>query len=165
MGWFEKLFSVNNSSEKEQPAPPACGENASAAEVAKSKQMEEKRKEREKHKKAADGMRLVVSGAKIQCTLCTNPIGTLMVTSLTPTIQNKPIATIKDKEKANLMFTGTCSKSPNAAVPCLAVIVPGMWQETGKVMVQNSSPLLFKSTIKCMFGGVDIKFVDCGQTP
>ena len=164
MGWFEKLFSVNNS-EKEQPAPPACGPNATPAEVAKSKEMEGKRKEREKHQKAADGMRIVISGAKIQCSLCTNPMGTLMVTSPNPTIQNKPIATINDKEKTNIMFTGTCSKSPNAAAPCISVIIPGMWQDTGKVKIQNSSPLLFKSTIKCMFGGVDIKFVDCGQTP
>lgn len=165
MDWLKKVFSVSSSAPKEPAAPPSCGENAPPAAAANSKKMEEKRKERDKQEKAADDLKLVISGAKIQCTLCTNPMGTLMVTALNPTIQNKPIATVKDKGKLNLMFTGTCTKSPNAAAPCIAVIQPGEWMDTGSLKVQGNSPLLQKSTIKCMFGGVDIKIIDCGQTP
>lgn len=162
MAWFKDFLQVKETEEK---APPAFGDVTIPAASANSKKMEEKRKEREKHEKAAEGLKIVVSGAKIQCPLCTNPMGTLMVTAPNPTVKNKPIATEKDKQKTNLMFTGTCSKSPNAAAPCIAVIQPGQWMDTGKIKVQDSAPLLFKSSIKCMFGGVDIKFVDCGQTP
>ncbi len=153
----EKDFSVD------QPVPPACGDNPTPTEASNSKKMEEKRKERIKQEKAADGARFVVSGAKIQCTMCTNPIGTLIVTDLNPTIQNKPMATKNDKQKINLMFTGTCSKSPNAAVPCVALIQPTDWKDTGTFKVNGNEPLLFKSTIKCVYGGTDITFKNCGQ--
>jgi hypothetical protein len=125
--------------------------------------MEAKREEQEKQEKAADSLKLVVSGAKVQCPLCTNPIGTLMVNFPMPTIQNMPTATEQDNTKMSLLFTGTCTKSPNASVPCAAVMQLGKWKDTGSLKVQDKAPLLLKSTIKCLYGGADIKITDCGQ--
>jgi hypothetical protein len=170
MGWFKiyyplvlllvKLFAKK---EKKKPAPPAHGKNASPQEKEKSKKMTEKRKQADKQQKAEDNLKLVISGAKVQCTLCTCPVGTLMVTDLNPTIQNIPAATITDNKKTSLLFTGTCTKSPNSSVPCIAIIQPGQWQKTGSLKVQDKAPLLAKSTVKCMYGSTDIKFMNSGQ--
>lgn len=127
------------------------------------KKKEQRRKEKAKKAKAKEDLKLVVHGAKIQCLLCTSPMGTLLVTEDRPTIQNKIIATVKDTKKTNFLFTGTCMKSPNMAAPCASVIVPGQWQDTGSLKVQDQSPLLQKSKIKCMFGNTDITFMVSGQ--
>lgn len=68
--------------------------------------------EKWKQEQAKRDVRLVVDGAKVQCLLCSNPVGTLKVSYNTPSIQDKLTATIKDKEKLNLLFSGTCMKSP-----------------------------------------------------
>lgn len=99
----------------------------------------------------------------MQCPLCTNPLGTLLVTYDTPSLQGMPIATRKDNGKANMLFMGTCMKSPNAASPCTAVMQAGEWKDTGSFKVQDQSPLLLKSTNACSYGGVDIKITDSGQ--
>ncbi len=177
MGWFKKVISVVftfsfirpiiwllTSSPKKIQVPPVAGDGATSEEIAAMKQMEEAHMtEEEKQGKAKNALKLVINGAKIQCTMCTNPIGTLLATNNTPSIQGQPTAISKDKEKVNLIFAGTCLKLPNTPTPCIALIQPGQWQDTGSYNVQGESPLLLKSTIKCMFGGVDIKITDCGQ--
>lgn len=174
MGWFKKALSgLIRKAVKivdyvfSKPAtvllPPPAGKNATREEIERMKKKEEKRKEKAKKAKAKNDLKLVIDGAKIQCMLCSSPIGTLLVTTDTPTLQGKKIATVKDKGKSNLVFTGTCMKSPNAASPCASVIQVGEWKDTGSFNVQGQPPLLQKSTIKCMFGNTDIKIAYCGQ--
>lgn len=174
MDWFKTALSgiiktvgriINFFIEKPKPkikqAP--SGKNASQQEIERMKIKKEWVKERTRKEKAKKDLRLVIDGAKIQCTLCSNPLGTLLVTYDAPSIQGKKTATVKDKGKANLLFTGTCMKSPNGAAPCASVIQPGEWQDTGSFLVQDEHPLLQKSSIKCLFGGTDITIKDCGQ--
>jgi hypothetical protein len=162
MGWFEKNSTVKSLPEENVPsATPGC--SSGSPEAANSKKMQEKREEREAVEVAEDGLKLVISGAKVQCTLCTNPVGTLMVNFPVPTTQNKPTATEQDNTKTSLIFTGNCIKSPKVSIPCVAIIQLAKWQNTGSFKVQDKAPLLLKSTIKCMYGGVDIKIIDCGQ--
>jgi hypothetical protein len=131
---------------------------------AKNKEHKEKaRKERKKEEKAADDLKLVLDGAKLQCTLCANPIGELKVNFDTPTIQNKKTATVKEKDMKSLMFKGNCTKSPQSASPCAGVMQLDKWKDVGTSKVQDQFPLLLKSTIKCNYGGTDIKIMDCGQ--
>jgi hypothetical protein len=124
---------------------------------------EKARKEKKKEEKAAADLKLVIDGAKIQCTLCANPIGDLKVNFDTPTIQNKKTATVKEKDKKSLIFKGNCSKSPQSSSPCASVMQLDKWKDVGTSKVQDQFPLLLKSTIKCNYGGTDIKIIDCGQ--
>jgi len=102
----------------------------------------------------------VCNQAKIECQMCTNPQGTLMVTSNMIKLQGEIWATEKDKEKINLIFQGNCKKSPHQAVPCIAVMQTGQWQGTGDISIQGSKPLLESSTIMCNYGGGTIKIKD-----
>ncbi len=102
----------------------------------------------------------VCNQAKIECQMCTNPQGTLLVTSNMVKLQGKFWATEKDKEKTNLIFQGTCKQSPHQAVPCVAVIQTSQWQGTGDISIQGSKPLLESSTIMCNYGGATIKIKD-----
>jgi hypothetical protein len=121
---------------------------------------EEERKEEEK---AADNLKIVIDTAKLQCDLCTNPKGDLKVNFDTPTIQDKKIATVKEKDMKSLIFKGNCKKSPQSASPCASVMQLGDWKDVGTIKVQEQFPLLLKSTIKCNFGGTDIKITDSAQ--
>ncbi len=102
----------------------------------------------------------VCNQAKIECQMCANPVGTLMVTSNMIKLQGKQWATAKDKEKTNLLFQGTCMKSPQQSLPCIAVIQPGEWQGTGDALIQGENALLETSTIMCNYGGAMIKISD-----
>ncbi|OXA85891.1 hypothetical protein B0A66_18710 [Flavobacterium hercynium] len=128
-----------------------------------SKENKKEEEEREEEEKAADELKLVIDGAKLQCSMCTNPTGDLKVNFKTPTIQGKKTATVKEKSMTSIMFKGNCTKSPQSASPCAAVMQLGEWKDVGTVKVQDQFPLLLKSTIKCNFGGSDIKITDCGQ--
>lgn len=157
MGWFKKDQEV----ERAPSATP--GSKPSSLEAQNSRRMEEKRTERDKKVQAAAGSKFVIDGAKVQCNLCSNPLGTLKVLADRPMVNDLLMATESDKSAMNVMFTGTCLKSPNAASPCAAVMQLGKWKDTGKLLVQDEAPLLLKSTIMCMFGGCEIKIIDCGQ--
>lgn len=157
MGWFKKDKTV----EKAPSATP--GSRPSSPEAQNSRKMEEKRVARDKKVQAVAGKKLVIDGAKVQCNLCSNPIGTIKVLADRPMVNNMLIATESDKSMMNVMLTGTCLKSPNAAAPCAAVMQLGKWKDTGKLLVQDEAPLLLKSTIMCMFGGAELKIIDCGQ--
>jgi hypothetical protein len=124
---------------------------------------EKKKEEKKKEEKAADGEKMVIDGAKLQCTLCANPVGDLKVNFDTPTTQGKKTATVKEKDMKSLIFKGNCTKSPQSSSPCASVMQLGKWKDVGTSKVQDQFPLLLKSTIKCNYGGVDIKITDCGQ--
>ncbi|MHA7060136.1 DUF4280 domain-containing protein [Aquimarina sp. M1] len=106
------------------------------------------------------GKKYVCNGAKIECPLCTKPIGKLKVTSNSIKLQDKTWANIKDKTKANLKFSGKCIKSPKQKIPCKAIIAPIKWINTGEILIQGNKALLECSTIKCSYGGATIKIKD-----
>ncbi|KQO22474.1 hypothetical protein ASF10_08845 [Flavobacterium sp. Leaf82] len=122
-----------------------------------------KRKEREEKEDAEDGLKFVINGAKLKCELCTVPAGDLKVNFDTPTIQDKKVATVVEKDMKSLIFKGNCKKSPNSASPCASVMKLADWKDVGTVYFQDKFPLLLKSTIKCEYGGVDIKITDSAQ--
>lgn len=121
--------------------------------------MEERRKE----DKAIDDLKIVIDTAKLQCDRCTNPVGDLKVNYNTPTIQGKRTATVKEKDQTSLIFKGNCKQSPNSSSPCASVMKLGKWKDIGNVKFQEEYVLLQKSTIKCNYGGTDIKITDCAQ--
>ncbi len=102
----------------------------------------------------------VCNNAVIMCPLCTKTKGKLIVTSNTIKLQNKFWATAKDRQKLNLQFTGNCKKSDKSSVPCIALITPDKWENTGDVLIQGSKALLECSTIKCHYGGAKITIKD-----
>ncbi|WP_316633160.1 DUF4280 domain-containing protein [uncultured Flavobacterium sp.] len=122
-----------------------------------------KRKEREEKENAEDGLKFVIDGAKLKCDLCTVPAGDLKVNFDTPTIQDKKVATVVEKDKKSLIFKGNCKKSPQSSSPCASVMKLADWKDVGTVYFQDEFPLLLKSTIKCEYGGVDIKITDSAQ--
>lgn len=138
-------------------------EQAAELQTENSKEAEQKREEREKEEKIEDSLKLVIDTATIECSICTNPIGILKVNFDTPTIQSKKTATVIEKDTKSLIFFGNCTKSPNSASPCAAVMQLADWKDVGSLKVQEQFPLLLKSTIKCNYGGVDIKITDCAQ--
>lgn len=105
----------------------------------------------------------VCDGAKILCKLCSNPIGNIIVTSNTIKLQDNLYSTEADKQKNNLLFKGTCSKSPNGSAACTSVIAPVKWKNTADAKIQNNKALLDNSTIQCAYGGVDISILDHAQ--
>lgn len=123
----------------------------------------QKRKEREEKEEAEDGLKFVIDGAKLKCDLCTVPEGDLKVNFDTPTIQDKKVATIVEKDKKSVIFKGNCKKSPQSSSPCASVMQLADWKDVGTVYFQEKFPLLLKSTIKCNYGGVDIKITDSAQ--
>lgn len=139
-------------------------DNAIEYRIAQKKEREQEvEEERQKEEKATNDVKLVIDTAKLQCDLCTNPIGDLKVNFRTPTIQGKKTSTVKEKDMKSLIFKGNCKKSPQSSSACASVMQLGDWKDVGKVKVQGQFPLLFKSTIKCNYGGTDIKITDCGQ--
>lgn len=123
----------------------------------------QKRKEREEKEEAEDGLKFVIDGAKLKCDLCTVPEGDLKVNFDTPTIQDKKVATIVEKDKKSVIFKGNCKKSPQSSSLCASVMQLADWKDVGTVYFQEKFPLLLKSTIKCNYGGVDIKITDSAQ--
>jgi len=122
-----------------------------------------KRKEREEKEDAEDGLKFVIDGAKLKCDLCTVPAGDLKVNFDTPAIQDKKVATVVEKDMKSLIFKGNCKKSPNSSSPCASVMKLADWKDVGTVYFQDQFPLLLKSTIKCEYGGVEIKITDSAQ--
>ncbi|SHL25703.1 DUF4280 domain-containing protein [Flavobacterium chilense] len=122
-----------------------------------------KRKEREEKEEAEDGLKFVIDGAKLKCDLCTVPAGDLKVNYDTPSTQDKRTATVVEKDKTSLVFKGNCKKSPQSSSPCASVMKLADWKDVGTVYFQDEFPLLLKSTIKCNYGGVDIKITDSAQ--
>ena len=122
-----------------------------------------KRKMREEKENAEDGLKFVIDGAKIRCDLCTVPDGDLKANFNTPSIQDKRVVTVVEKDMTSLIFKGNCKKSPYSSSPCASVMKLTDWKDPGTVYFQDELPVLLRSTIKCEYGGIDIKITDCGQ--
>ena len=125
--------------------------------------IEEARKENKEKEDAEDGLKFVIDGAKLKCDLCIVPEGDLNVNYDTPSTQDKRTATVVEKDKKSVIFKGNCKKSPQSASPCASVMKLADWKDVGTVYFQDEFPLLLKSTIKCEYGGVDVKITDSAQ--
>lgn len=106
------------------------------------------------------GRKYVCNGAKIECPLCTKKEGTLKVTSNTIKLQDKHFANIQDSKKVNLQFSGKCKMSYKQKIPCVSLIAPTKWINTGEILIQGNKALLECSTITCSYGGATIKIKD-----
>ncbi len=106
------------------------------------------------------GNKYVCNGAKIECPLCTKKQGTLVVTSNMVKLQDKLFANESDSKKVNLRFSGKCKASYKQKIPCVALIAPTKWINTGEILVQGSKALLECSTIQCSYGGATISIKD-----
>lgn len=137
--------------------------NADAIRSGNNEYKQKKNEEAEEKEKASDALKMVIDGAKLKCDLCTNLVGDLKVNFDTPTTQDKKTATVKEKDMKSLIFKGNCKKSPQSSSPCASVMQLGDWKDVGTSKIQEQFPLLLKSTIKCNYGGADIKITDCGQ--
>jgi hypothetical protein len=113
--------------------------------------------------------KFVCHGGKVQCQFCAPPIADIIVTSSTIMIQDKPWASVKDKDGiVNFNFTGVCThpsqQKPSAPPPpCKAVISLGEWKDYSDTMVGDNNALLVKSTIPCNISGQDLKIIHSGQ--
>lgn len=125
--------------------------------------IEAARKENQKEQEAQDGLKFIIDGAKLKCDLCTVPEGDLKVNYDTPSTQDRRTATVVEKDHTSLIFTGNCKKSRYSASPCASVMKLADWKDPGTVYFQDELAILLRSTIKCEYGGVDIKITDCGQ--
>lgn len=164
MSWFKGIVSSFLGESKANVSPEdKILKDMQATQKGNSKRMEEVREERDEKEEREDGLKLVIDGAKLECKLCSSPHGLLKVNFDTPSIQDRRTATVMEKNMHSLVFTGTCTKSPNSSTPCASVMQLGEWKDTGSLKVQDQSPLLLKSTIRCLYGGVSIKITDCGQ--
>lgn len=160
---FCDIFGIATKEEKEA--------KATSSEMASQKPSSEAEK-KEKEAKWADvneQQKFVCQGGKVQCQFCTPPIADIIVTSSTIMLQDKPWATVKDKDgKVNFNFTGVCNhpsqqKPFSTPPPCKAVINLGEWKDYSETIIGDTNALLVKSTIPCMISGQDLKIIDSGQ--
>jgi hypothetical protein len=141
-----------------------------------SKEMTAKEKEACKEKKKErewadtnEQQKYVCNGGKVQCPFANPPMADIVVTSTTIMLQDKPWATVKDKDgKVNFNFTGVCShpsqqKPPASPPPCKTIISLGEWKDFSETKVGDDNALLVKSTIPCTISGQDIRITDSGQ--
>lgn len=139
----------------------------SSIQGASQKQKEAKKKE---WKDPDEDTKYVCHGGKVQCMYCNPPIADIIVTTETIMLQDKPWATVGDKDgKVNFGFTGVCmhpsqQKPLSPPPPCKAVISLGQWKDFSDTLVGNHHALLAKSTIPCTISGGDIKIIHSGQT-
>ncbi|MDR3062270.1 MAG: DUF4280 domain-containing protein, partial [Dysgonamonadaceae bacterium] len=149
-------------------------DNQSAANIPNpmSKKEKEAYKKEKKEREWADvneKQKFVCHGGKVQCPFANPPMADIIVTSSTIMLQDKPWASVKDKDgKVNFNFTGVCThpsqQKPSAPPPpCKAVISLGEWKDYSDTMIGDNNALLVKSTIPCTISGQDLKIVDSGQ--
>ena len=167
---FCDIFGIETKEEqeariKQEQAFPEAG--ATGGSPASQKEKAEKA-ERE-WKDMNEDFKFVCQGGKVQCPFGAPPIADIIVTSSTIMLQDKPWATVKDKDgRVNFNFTGVCNhpsqQKPSAPPPpCKAVISLGEWKNYSDTMVGDNNALLVKSTIPCNISGQDLKIIHSGQ--
>lgn len=127
---------------------------------------EEKKKKEHKWADVNDPVKYICQGGKVQCLFCSFPKADILVTSSTIMLQDKPWATVADKDgKVNFNFTGVCTHPSHGSnkPPCKAVISLGDWKDISNTYIGNNNALLMKSTIPCMISGQDLKIIHSGQ--
>jgi hypothetical protein len=137
-----------------------------------SKEEEEAYKKEKQEREWSDPnehAKYVCMGGKVQCPFASPDSAEIIVTSTTIQLQDKPWATIKDKDgKVNFNFVGVCKhpsqqKPGSPPPPCKTVISLGEWKDYSETKVDNINALVVQSTIACMISGQDLKIIDSGQ--
>lgn len=165
------LFGIETKEEKAKQKQEQISEQGSYSSMSEQESTsdQEKEKKEEQWADVSEPLKFVCQGGKAQCTFCNPPMADIIVTSSTIMLQDKPWASIKDKDgKVNFNFTGVCThpsqQKPGAPPPpCKAVISLGEWKDFSETMVGNNNALLVQSTIPCMISGQDLKIIDSGQ--
>lgn len=123
-----------------------------------------RKKKDEGHKSPEEMRKVVMLGAKLMCPFHPAP-GVFFVTSNQIRLQNGIWGTEADNTKQNFLFTALCTHPSVASAPppCISIITPLMWTDTGTVIVQGKKTLLKKSKIKCAISGQDITIIHDGQ--
>lgn len=116
-----------------------------------------------------EDIKYVCQGGKVMCTYCNPPIANLIVTSTTIMLQDKPWATVEDKDgRVNFNFMGVCMHPSQQRPfypppPCKSVISLGEWKDYSETLIDDYNALLVKSTIPCMISGEDLTVSHSGQ--
>jgi hypothetical protein len=167
--FFCEIFGIETKEEKEEKlkeerALPESGEEQEPT----SEEVKKEKQERE-WADVNEQVKFVCQGGKVQCQFCSVAEADIIVTSNTIMLQDKPWATVKDKDgKINFNFTGVCNhpsqKKPfTPPPPCKAVINLGEWKDFSETIIGDNNALLVKSTIPCMVSGQDLKITHSGQ--
>lgn len=142
----------------------------SAGTSAKEPEKEQRKKEKERvWKDPNEQVKYVCQGGRALCKFASPPIANIVVTSTTVLLQDKPWATIKDKNgRINFNFLGIClhpsqQKPCSPPPPCKMVITLGAWRNYSETMIDNYNALLVKSKIPCLISGQDLTIIDSGQ--
>ena len=165
------LFGIETKEEKAKQKQEQISEQGSYSSMSEQEPTsdQEKEKKEEQWADVSEPLKFVCQVGKAQCTFSNPPMADIIVTSSTIMLQDKPWASIKDKDgKVNFNFTGVCThpsqQKPGAPPPpCKAVISLGEWKDFSETMVGNNNALLVQSTIPCMISGQDLKIIDSGQ--
>lgn len=129
----------------------------------------EKAKKEKEWKDPNEHAKYVCDGGKVQCKYCSVPVSDIKVTSTTIRLQDKPWATIKDKEGVkNFNFTGQClhpsqQKPSSPPPPCKSVINLGDWKDFSQTKIDDFNALVVQATIPCKISGEDLEIIDSGQ--
>ena len=116
---------------------------------------------------ANEKVKFVCDGAKVTCPFNSALVGTLKATSTSIKLQDKPWATVGDKNNAkNLQFKGVCNhpRWGSHKPPCNSVINLTKWENASQTVIGVRDALLVKSTIPCTVSNHKIKIVHSGQT-
>lgn len=135
----------------------------------KDKEAYKKEKQNSKWSDPNEHAKYVIQGGKVECSFCSPMFATIIVTSTTVKLQDKPWATVDDKDgKKNFNFTGVCKhpsqqKPGSPPPPCKAIITLGVWKGFSETLIDGKNALVAQSTIPCMISGQDLKITDSGQ--
>ena len=111
--------------------------------------------------------KFVCDGAKVTCPFNSALVGTLKVTSTSIKLQDKPWATVEDKNNAqNLLFKGVCNhpRWGSHKPPCKNVMNLTQWENVSQTVIGVRHALLIRSSIPCTVSNHNIKIVHSGQT-
>ena len=111
--------------------------------------------------------KFVCDGAKVTCPFNSALVGTLKVTSTSIKLQDKPWATVEDKNNAqNLLFKGVCNhpRWGSHKPPCKNVMNLTQWENVSQTVIGVRHALLVRSSIPCTVSNHNIKIVHSGQT-
>lgn len=112
-------------------------------------------------------VKFVCDGAKVTCPFNSALVGILKITSTSIKLQDKPWATVGDKNNAqNIQFKGVCNHpcwGSNKPL-CKRVINLTQWENVSRTVVGEGYALLVKSTIPCTVSNHNIKIIHSGQT-
>ncbi|WP_280647789.1 MULTISPECIES: DUF4280 domain-containing protein [unclassified Dysgonomonas] len=144
-------------------------DSASSSEQMSDKEKEAHKKEKQEREWAAlnENAKYVCQGGKVQCPFASPDTADIIVTSTTIKLQDKPWATVGDKDgKVNFNFTGLCKHPSHGSnkPPCKAVISLGEWKDYSETLIDNKNALVVRSTIPCMVSSQDLRIIDSGQT-